>query len=106
MRLKESLVVVRKMPPRRGVRRGGQGGRGKGAERVQPEVQSVAQATDPAAPVVPYQLSAEAKHLKDFRKYNPTTFDGSLEDLTKAHMWLSSLETIFRYMKWPEDQKV
>ncbi|KAA0061190.1 gag protease polyprotein [Cucumis melo var. makuwa] len=61
-------------------------------------------------PVVPQvvldQLSAEAKHLRDFRKYNPTTFDGSLEDPTRAQLWLSSLETIFRYMKCPEDQKV
>ena len=154
-------MVVREMPPRRGARRGGRGGRGRGAGRVQPEVQHVAQAPDPAAPVthadlaameqrfrdmimqmreqqkpasptpapapapapapvpapapapvpvapqfVPDQLSAEAKHLRDFRKYNPTTFDGSLEDPTRAQMWLSSLETIFRYMKCPEDQKV
>ncbi|KAA0033111.1 gag protease polyprotein [Cucumis melo var. makuwa] len=142
MRLKESLVVVKKMPPRRGANRGG---RGRGAGRVQPGVQFVAQATDPAAPVnhavltvveqmfrdlimqmreqqqpappapapapvvpqgVSDQLSAEAKHLRDFRKYNPTTFDGSLEDSTKAQMWLSSLETIFWYMKCLEDQKV
>ncbi|KAA0035817.1 gag protease polyprotein [Cucumis melo var. makuwa] len=130
------------MPPRRGARRGGQG---RGARRVQPEVQPVAQATNPTAPVthtdlatmeqrfrdlimqmreqqqpallaptlalvvpqvVPDQLSAEVKHLRDFRKYYLTTFDGSLEDPTKAQMWLSSLETIFRYMKCPEDQKV
>ncbi|TYK29801.1 gag protease polyprotein [Cucumis melo var. makuwa] len=121
MRLKESLVVVREMSPRRDARTGGRGGRGRGAGCVQPEVQPVAQATDPAtlqpaplAPpstlvvpqVVPDQLSAEVKHLRDFRKYNPTTFDGSLEDPTKAHMWLSSLETIFQYMKCLEDQKV
>ncbi|TYJ96551.1 gag protease polyprotein [Cucumis melo var. makuwa] len=145
MRLRESLVVVRKMPPGRGTRRSGRGGRGRGARRVQPEVQPVTQATDPAAPVthadlaameqrfrdlimqmreqqqpvlpvlapvlvVPQvvlnQLSAEAKHLRDFRKYNPTTFDGSLEEPTRAQLWLSSLETIFRYMKCPEDQKV
>ncbi|KAL4011868.1 hypothetical protein IC575_028932 [Cucumis melo] len=56
--------------------------------------------------VVPDQLLAEAKHLRDFRKYNPTTFDGSLEDPIRAQLWLSSLETIFRYMKCPEDQKV
>ncbi|KAA0051426.1 gag protease polyprotein [Cucumis melo var. makuwa] len=56
--------------------------------------------------VVPDQLSADAKHLRDFRKYNPTTFDGSLEDPTRAQLWLSSLKTIFRYMKCPEDQKV
>ncbi|KAA0025367.1 gag protease polyprotein [Cucumis melo var. makuwa] len=105
-----SLVVVREMPPRRGARRGGRGGRGRGAGGVQPEVQPVAQATDPPGPVthadlaameqrfrdlimqmreqkqpvrpaparvpvvpqiVPDQLSAEAKHLRDFRKYNP-----------------------------------
>ncbi|KAA0067465.1 gag protease polyprotein [Cucumis melo var. makuwa] len=128
MRLKESLVVVRKIPPRRGARKGGRGGEGRGGGRVQPEVQPVAQATDPAAPVthvniarmeqrfmdlimqmreqqqsappaptpapvvplvVSDQLSTEAKPL------NPTTFDGSLEDPTKAQMWLSSLETIF-----------
>ncbi|KAA0042133.1 gag protease polyprotein [Cucumis melo var. makuwa] len=141
MRLKESLVHFREMPPRRGARRGDRGGRGRGAGRVQPEVQPVAQATDPAAPVthanlaameqrfrdlimqmreqqqptplapapapvvpqvVSDQLSAEAKHLRDFRKYNPTTFDGSLEDPTKAQMWLSSLETIFRGTAWSE----
>ncbi|TYK28809.1 ty3-gypsy retrotransposon protein [Cucumis melo var. makuwa] len=56
--------------------------------------------------VVPDQLSAEAKHLRDFRKYNPTTFDGSLEDPTRTQLWLSYLETIFRYMKCPEDQQV
>ncbi|KAA0046942.1 gag protease polyprotein [Cucumis melo var. makuwa] len=138
------------MPPRRGARRGGGGGRGREAGLVQPEVQSVAQATDTTAPVthvdlaaveqrfrdlimqmreqqqqpaalapapapapvpvvpqvVPDQLSAEAKHLRDFRKYNPTTLDGSLEDPTRAQLWLSSLETIFRYMKCLEDQKV
>ncbi|KAA0047001.1 ty3-gypsy retrotransposon protein [Cucumis melo var. makuwa] len=66
-----------------------------------------APAPAPVAPqVVPDQFSAEAKHLRDFRKYNPTTFDGSLEDPTRAQLWLSSLETIFRYMKCPEDQKV
>ncbi|KAA0053351.1 ty3-gypsy retrotransposon protein [Cucumis melo var. makuwa] len=37
--------------------------------------------------VVPDQLSAEAKHLRDFRKYNPTTFDGSLEDPIRAQLW-------------------
>ncbi|KAA0065422.1 ty3-gypsy retrotransposon protein [Cucumis melo var. makuwa] len=56
--------------------------------------------------VVPDQLSAEAKHVRDFRKYNPTTFNGSLEDPTRAQLWLSSLETIFQYIKCPEDQKV
>ncbi|KAA0049959.1 gag protease polyprotein [Cucumis melo var. makuwa] len=111
------------MPPRGGACWGGRGGQGRGVGCVQPKVQTVAQATDPAAPmreqqqpalpapapapvvpqVVSNQLSAEAKHLRDFRKYNPTTFDGSLEDPTRAQMWLSSLETIFRYMKCPED---
>ncbi|TYK26798.1 gag-protease polyprotein [Cucumis melo var. makuwa] len=52
------------------------------------------------------QLLAEDKHLRDFRKYNPTTFDGSLEDPTKDQMWFSSLETIFRYIKCPKYQKV
>ncbi|KAA0061213.1 histone H2B.3-like [Cucumis melo var. makuwa] len=55
---------------------------------------------------VPVQLSAEAKHLRDFRKYNPKTFDGSMDNPTKAQMWLTSIRTIFRYMKCPEDQKV
>ncbi|TYJ96003.1 gag protease polyprotein [Cucumis melo var. makuwa] len=116
--LKRSLPLVREMPPRRGTRKGGRGGRGRGAGRVQPEMREQQQqpalpapAPAPAPiPVVPQvvsdQLSAEAKHLRDFRKYNPTTFDGSLEDPTRAQLWLSYLETIFRYMKCPEDQKV
>ncbi|KAA0067484.1 ty3-gypsy retrotransposon protein [Cucumis melo var. makuwa] len=69
-----------------------------------------AQAVAPPAPEeaqpVPVQLSAEAKHLRDFRKYNSKTFDGSMDNPTKAQMWLTSIETIFRYMKCPEDQKV
>ena len=52
------------------------------------------------------QLSTEAKHLRDFRKYNPKTFDGSMDNPSKAQMWLISIEKIFRYMKCPEDQKV
>ncbi|KAA0043524.1 gag-protease polyprotein [Cucumis melo var. makuwa] len=55
---------------------------------------------------VPNQLSEEAKHLRDFRKYKPKTFDESLEDPTKALMWFSSVETIFWYMKCPNNQKV
>ncbi|TYK20414.1 ty3-gypsy retrotransposon protein [Cucumis melo var. makuwa] len=74
------------------------------------EQQQPAPPAPAAVPVVPQvvsdQLSAEAKHLRDFRKYNPTTFDGSLKDPTRAQLWLSSLEIIFRYMKCPEDQKV
>ncbi|KAA0053209.1 ty3-gypsy retrotransposon protein [Cucumis melo var. makuwa] len=54
----------------------------------------------------PVQLSAEAKHLRDFRKYNPKTFDRSMDNPTKAQMWLTSIEKIFKYMKYPEDQKV
>ncbi|TYJ97124.1 gag protease polyprotein [Cucumis melo var. makuwa] len=72
-----------------------------------PPAPAPAPALVPVVPqVVSDQLSAEAKHLRDFRKYNPTTFDGSLENPTEAQLWLSSLETIFRYMKCPEDQKV
>ncbi|KAA0058467.1 transposon protein, putative, CACTA, En/Spm sub-class [Cucumis melo var. makuwa] len=105
-----SLVVVREMPPRRGARRGGRGGRGRGAGRVQPEMREQQQPAPPApapVPVVPQvvsnQLLADAKHLKNFRSITPTTFDGSLEDPTRAQLWLSSLETIFRYMKCPKD---
>ena len=56
--------------------------------------------------IMPDQLSAEAKHLRDFRKYNPKTFDVSMDNPTKAQMWLTSIETIFWYMKFPDDQKV
>ncbi|TYK26660.1 pol protein [Cucumis melo var. makuwa] len=58
------------------------------------------------APVKPHcvqnQLSTEAKHLWDFRKYNPKSFYGSLEDPIKAQMQLSSVETIFRGTSWWE----
>ncbi|TYK01014.1 histone H2B.3-like [Cucumis melo var. makuwa] len=65
------------------------------------------QATPAQAPVVPYiesdQPSTKAKHLRNFRKYNPKTFDGSMDNPTKAQMWLTSIEKIFRYMKCPND---
>ncbi|TYK06207.1 pol protein [Cucumis melo var. makuwa] len=65
---------------------GDRGGRGRGAGRVQP----VAQATNPATPVTDANLVAME----------------SVEDPTKAQMWLSSVETIFRYMKCLDNQKI
>ncbi|TYK30801.1 pol protein [Cucumis melo var. makuwa] len=38
--------------------------------------------------------------------YNPKTFDGSMDNPAKAQMWLMPIETIFRYIKCPDDQKV
>ncbi|TYK23510.1 retrotransposon protein, putative, Ty3-gypsy subclass [Cucumis melo var. makuwa] len=112
------------MPPHRGARRGGGRG-GRGAGRGQPEEQPAVPAANPNAPTqaahvlaqivtppahveaqpAPVQLSAEAKHLRDFMKYNPKTFDGSMDNPTKVQMWLTSVETIFRYMKFLDDQK-
>ncbi|KAA0040286.1 gag-protease polyprotein [Cucumis melo var. makuwa] len=100
------------MPQCRGARIGGR--RGRGAGRTQPEEQPAVQAAKSIATVtrtpvkpqiVPNKLSIEAKHLSDFRKYNLEMFDLSMDDPTKAHMWLTSIETIFRYMKCPNDQK-
>ncbi|TYK21999.1 ty3-gypsy retrotransposon protein [Cucumis melo var. makuwa] len=48
------------------------------------------------------QLSVEAKHLRDLRKYNPKTFDGSMDNPTKTQMWLTSIEKIFRGTAWWE----
>ncbi|TYJ96448.1 gag-protease polyprotein [Cucumis melo var. makuwa] len=55
---------------------------------------------------VPNQLLAESKHLRDFRKYNPKMFEGSLKDPAKTQMWLASVETIFRYMKCSNNKKI
>ena len=55
---------------------------------------------------VPDQLSGETKHLRDLRKYDPQTFDGSLKNLTNAELCLSSVETIFNYMRCLEEHKV
>ncbi|KAA0037241.1 ty3-gypsy retrotransposon protein [Cucumis melo var. makuwa] len=64
------------------------------------------QTAPPPAPVeaqpTPVQLSVEAKHLRDFRKYNPKTFDGTMDNPTKAQMWLTSIEKIFRGITWWE----
>ncbi|XP_038889305.1 uncharacterized protein LOC120079215 [Benincasa hispida] len=51
-------------------------------------------------------LPLEAKHLRDFRKFDPCSFDGSLGDPTKSKMWLSSIETIFCFMRCPEEHKL
>ncbi|XP_038882311.1 uncharacterized protein LOC120073551 [Benincasa hispida] len=51
-------------------------------------------------------LSLEAKHLRDFRKYYPLSFDGALGNPTKAEMWLSSIEMIFHFMRCLEEHKL
>ena len=43
--------------------------------------------------------------MKDFRKYNSKIFDESLKGSTKAQMRLSSVETIFWYIKCPNNYK-
>ncbi|TYJ98730.1 pol protein [Cucumis melo var. makuwa] len=70
------------------------------------EAQNVTPPAHVEAQPMPVQQSAETKHLRDFRKYNPKIFYGSMDNPTKAQMWLTSIETIFRYMKCLEDQKV
>ncbi|KAA0067065.1 gag protease polyprotein [Cucumis melo var. makuwa] len=70
------------------------------------QVQTIPPLALVGAQPVPVQLSTEAKHLRNFRKYNPKTFNESMDNPTKAYMWLTSIEKIFRYMKCPEDQKV
>ncbi|XP_038882211.1 uncharacterized protein LOC120073433 [Benincasa hispida] len=51
-------------------------------------------------------LSLKAKHLRDFRKFDPCPFDGSLRDPTELEMWLSSIEMIFCYMRCTEENKL
>ncbi|KAA0037289.1 ty3-gypsy retrotransposon protein [Cucumis melo var. makuwa] len=70
------------------------------------QAQTITPPASVEAQPAPVQLTTEAKHLRDFRKYNPKTFDGSMDNPTKAQMWLTSIATIFRYMKCPDDQKV
>ncbi|TYJ97506.1 gag-protease polyprotein [Cucumis melo var. makuwa] len=94
----DPLPLVRTMLSRRDAYRGSHRGRGRGAGRVQPEVQSVAQSINLATPVTHADLVA-------MEKYNPKLFDGSLEDLVKAQMLLSSVETIFRGTAWWEMTK-
>ncbi|TYK30720.1 gag protease polyprotein [Cucumis melo var. makuwa] len=68
-------------------------------EQQQPAPPAPAPAPVPVVPqIVPDQLSAEAKHLRDFRKYNPTTFDGSLEDPTRAQLGTAWWETTERML--------
>lgn len=42
----------------------------------------------------------------DFRKNTLRIFDESLKEPTKAELWLFPIDTILRYMKCPEDQKM
>ncbi|KAA0025965.1 histone H2B.3-like [Cucumis melo var. makuwa] len=51
------------------------------------------------------QLFAKGKNLRNFKKYNPQTFDGSLQNSTKVELWLTSIETIFYYMKSIDNQE-
>ncbi|KAA0041860.1 gag-protease polyprotein [Cucumis melo var. makuwa] len=87
------------MPPRRGTCTCGRGDGGAG--RTQPGEQPAVQVVNLTALVTQADLVAMEQ-----RKYNPKTFDGSLEDPTMAQIWLTSVETIFRYMKCPNNQKV
>lgn len=51
-------------------------------------------------------MSEEARYFGDFKTYDPRSFDGISLDPAIALSWLSSIETIFHYMKCPEEQKL
>ncbi|XP_038902446.1 uncharacterized protein LOC120089092 [Benincasa hispida] len=48
----------------------------------------------------------DSKIIREFRKFNPSTFDGSSVDPIIAENWITEIETIFRHMNIPEEQKV
>ncbi|XP_038888017.1 uncharacterized protein LOC120077950 [Benincasa hispida] len=48
----------------------------------------------------------DSKIIREFRKFNPSTFDGSSVDPIIAENWIIEIETVFRHMNIPEEQKV
>lgn len=51
-------------------------------------------------------MSVATRYLQEFKIYDPRSFDGLSTDPTFAVAWMSSMETIFRYMRCPEEHKV
>ncbi|KAA0051488.1 gag-protease polyprotein [Cucumis melo var. makuwa] len=78
---------------------GSSGGRGTGC--VQPKEQPTVQTANLTTPFTQADLAAMEQW-----KYNLKTFDEILEDPTKTQMWLAFVETIFWYMRYPNNQKV
>ncbi|XP_038876852.1 uncharacterized protein LOC120069222 [Benincasa hispida] len=52
------------------------------------------------------RLQELIRNTMDFRKFDPRSFDGSLGDPTKAEMWLSSIKTIFHFMRCSEEHNL
>ncbi|XP_038880430.1 uncharacterized protein LOC120072086 [Benincasa hispida] len=48
----------------------------------------------------------DSKIIREFRKFNPSIFDGSFVDPITAENWITEIETIFRHMNISEEQKV
>ncbi|XP_038887130.1 uncharacterized protein LOC120077320 [Benincasa hispida] len=48
----------------------------------------------------------DSKIIQEFKKFNPSTFDGSFVDPTIVENWITEIETIFHHMNIPEEQKV
>ncbi|XP_038877200.1 uncharacterized protein LOC120069497 [Benincasa hispida] len=48
----------------------------------------------------------DSKIIREFRKFNPSTFDGSSVDPTIVENWIIEIETIFHHMNITEEQKV
>ncbi|XP_022929050.1 uncharacterized protein LOC111435758 isoform X4 [Cucurbita moschata] len=48
----------------------------------------------------------QAKCLRDFKRVDPQTFNGSSDDPTETQLWLRSIETMFELINCPDDQKV
>ncbi|XP_038876366.1 uncharacterized protein LOC120068804 [Benincasa hispida] len=48
----------------------------------------------------------DSKIIREFKKFNSSTFDGSSVDPIIAENWITEIETIFHHTNIPEEQKV
>ncbi|XP_022931688.1 uncharacterized protein LOC111437846 [Cucurbita moschata] len=71
--------------------------------QVQAQAQATAQSNAPVNPPQPVRCS---NWIRDFKRYDPRPFTGSLVDPIEAQMWIAAVETTFETMECPENQKV
>lgn len=48
----------------------------------------------------------EAQFIRDFKRYDPSAFDGKSERSSATEEWIKALEKLFEYMGCGDDLKV
>ncbi|CAK9311812.1 unnamed protein product, partial [Citrullus colocynthis] len=74
-------------------------------EALQMLIQNMSNGSNTSSTTPVVNDTNDSKLIREFKKFDRLIFDGSSMDPNIAENWIAEIETIFRHMNTPEEQK-